>query len=108
MTIGTWSGLRNYTLDDINENVEEKAGVYRISSKGSDDKFYIFYVGQSDNLKKRLKEHLASSETNSCIKTEVKKECRYRFVYVTTQNERDTLEAEQIKEWNPKCNTQLK
>lgn len=109
MSIGQWSGLRNYTIDDINQNVEDKAGVYRLSSKGTDGKFNVFYIGKSDkSLKERLKDHLSSSETNSCIKNGVKKECRYRFACVTTQDERTALEEDQIKEWKPKCNTQLK
>jgi excinuclease UvrABC nuclease subunit len=109
MSIGEWSGLRNYTVNDINQNVEDKPGVYRLSSKNSDGNFIVFYVGRSDHsLKERLKDHLSPGESNSCIKKEVQKECRYRFVYVTTQKERENLEAAQISEWSPKCNTQLK
>lgn len=108
MSIGEWSNLITYTSDNVDNNVADKPGIYRLSSK-KDDKFIIFYVGKSDNsLKNRLKDHLSSSETNTCIKSEVKKDCCFRFVYVTTQKERDDLEIAQIKEKKPKCNKQLK
>ncbi len=107
MSIGTWSELLNYNIDSVNQNVQDKPGIYRLSYKGSDGKFYVFYVGKSDvSLKERLKDHLSSSEPNTCIKNKLKNECRYRFVYVTTQKERDQLEIDQIEEYEPKCNTQ--
>lgn len=73
----------------------------------SGDKYYCFYVGQSTDLNRRLKEHISSSESNNCIKNKLKNNtCYFQFVYVSTQKERDQIESDDIKKFTPTCNTQ--
>ena len=69
--------------------------------------YYVFYVGQSDDLKKRLAEHLSTSEPNSCIEKYIKDySCYFRFIELSTQRERDAVEQEEIAKYNPVCNRQ--
>lgn len=99
-----WSGRFQYTDKNVNSYAPSKAGIYRIIYH-SGDKYYVFYIGQSDNLKERLISHLNTSETNSCIKKHLKDyTCYFRYIEVTSQAERDKIEAEQIDEYSPSCN----
>jgi excinuclease UvrABC nuclease subunit len=107
MSVGTWSSNYNYTSSNVDTYVEAKAGNYRLSTV-SDGKYVPFYVGQANDLKKRLKEHLASSEPNNCIKNKLKNTCYFRYVYASTQAERDKIESEDIKNYDPPCNKQSK
>ena len=107
MSIGDWSNYYKYTSSNVDTYVSAKAGNYRLSTLGSDDKYTVFYAGQSDDLNRRLKEHLASSESNNCIKTKLKNNtCYFRYVYVTTKAERDDIESKDIAKFDPPCNKQ--
>lgn len=89
--------------------VPNVGGIYRLINKGTDGKFYVFYVGQANDLEARLLDHLASWEPNTCIKNKVRSlECHFRFARVPTKAERDRLEAQEVREYQPACNTQLR
>jgi len=63
-------------------------------------------VGQSDNLPRRLGEHLSDIETNKCIKRYLQNfNCYFRFIEITLQDERDRFEEEEIKKYKPLCNS---
>jgi len=54
-----WSGWYKMNKQDINK-IPEKSGVYQLNSNSA-----TLYIGQSNNLRQRLDQHLNSS--NSCI-----------------------------------------
>jgi len=62
MVLNVEWNLKPYVLneDKIKQVAPDKGGIYRLSNK----KVGIFYVGQSDNLKSRLLEHLSDKEEN--------------------------------------------
>ena len=99
-----WSNRYSYTEKNVKAHAPNKAGVYRlIYQKG--DKYHPFYVGQSDDLKRRLLEHLSASEQNACIKRHLREySCFFRFLEVSTQSERDRIEKEEIAKFDPPCN----
>jgi excinuclease UvrABC nuclease subunit len=76
-----------------------------MSSKRSDGKYRVFYVGQATDLRARLLQHLGDNEENECIRSERAENCVFRFTYVDSQRERDSIESQTIQEYNPKCNT---
>lgn len=81
------------------------AGVYRLSYLADDGSYYIFYVGQSEDIKKRLLEHLSSNEKNVCIKNYLTtKKCFFRYAKVTKVYIRDAAEKQMYKQYEPSCN----
>lgn len=103
-----WTDRIEYSETNVNKFVPMSAGVYRLIYKGTDN-YYVFYVGQANDLKRRLLEHLADSEPNACIKRYLKNYATYfRFIKVTLQSDRDRVEGEQISEYKPSCNDQSK
>ena len=100
-----WSNRYSYTNNNINLLASTRGGVYRLIYKNGEE-YYVFYVGQSDDLQRRLGEHLSYSEPNECIKRYLHNfNCFFRFIEVSLQFERDRIEAEEIEEYNPSCNT---
>ena len=93
-----WSDFYPMNQGSINK-VPEAGGVYQLNSDSS-----ILYVGQSDNLKRRLEEHLNSDD--SCIKKSTK------FCYQQSDDPED-LEGKILKDHKnknggnlPPCNQQ--
>lgn len=99
-----WSSRHSYTEANVRKYAPTRGGVYRLINK-SGDKHYVFYVGQSDNLERRLLEHLSRSEPDACIKRYLRDyDCSFRFIEISSSSERDKVEQEQIDEYNPDCN----
>ena len=92
-----WSDWHPMNQQGIN-SVPESSGVYQLNSDNG-----TLYHGQTDKLKRRLGEHLNSSD--SCIKKATK------FVYQTT-NDPEGLEEKILKSYKdkhgklPPCNEQ--
>lgn len=102
----TWSGFySSYSETTVKNNVPEKAGVYLLWVKLKSEKWKCFYAGQADNLKTRLLQHLADSEKNECIKTNVSNYvCGFEFALVGRQADRDGIEKFLYDYYNPECN----
>lgn len=99
--MGEWTNRYRYIQENVDSHVPSKPGIYRLIYH-SGDKYYVFYIGQSDNLQQRLGEHLNSSEPNVCIKKHLKDyTCYFRYIEISTQAERDKIEKEQIEEYSP-------
>ena len=100
-----WSGRYEYTEANVKKYAPTSGGVYRLIYKKDSESRYVFYVGQSENLERRLLEHLASSEQDTCIKRHLKNySCYFRYLRVTLRSERDKIEEQQISKYSPKCN----
>jgi len=100
-----WSGRLDYTEANVRKYAPTAGGVYRLVYKKDANTFTVFYVGQSDNLERRLLEHLADSESDACIKRHLNNySCYFRYLGVSTQSERDKAEQQQISEYSPSCN----
>jgi len=93
----------SYTEKDVNAHVPETGGVYALIYE--DAQFIVFYVGQSGNLRKRLLEHLSPRVSSFCIKMYLEKySCYFKFIEISSQAERDTVEKKAIRKWEPHCN----
>jgi len=98
-----WTRRYEYTDANIDLYAPQSGGVYRLVYY-SNEKHYVFYVGQSENLAIRLKEHLNSSD--QCIRKHLSDySCYFRYIQINKQEERDKIEIQQIKEFNPTCNS---
>ncbi len=102
--MANWSDMYSYTEENVRKYAPPTAGVYRLSYK-KDSSYYVFYVGQTNNIERRLFEHLSSSETDPCIKRHLRDyNCFFRFIEISSLEERKRVEREQIKKYNPSCN----
>jgi hypothetical protein len=99
-----WSNRYAYTEANVQKYAPLTAGVYRLIYKKGDE-YYVFYVGQSNNLQRRLLEHLAASEPDMCIKGHMRDyDCSFRFAEISSLDERNQVEREQIDKYDPSCN----
>jgi len=92
-----WSDWYSMNEDGVS-SAPKSGGVYQLNSKSN-----TLYFGQTDNLNRRLGEHLASSDT--CIQKATK------FAYQTTDDP-EGLEEKILKKYKsdngdlPPCNDQ--
>lgn len=101
----TFSDQYSYDAGTVRRVVPNNPGVYRLNYKARDGKYYVFYVGQSEDLEERLLAHLLPSESNACIREMVRTAtCAFQYVVVTSKQDRDRIEATEIARFNPRCN----
>lgn len=62
-----WTNRYSYTEANVNNYAPTSGGVYRLINK-SGDKYFVFYVGKSEDLQRRLLEHLSPNNPDECIK----------------------------------------
>lgn len=99
-----WTGLI-----DLNETgvsgIKEIPGVYRLDYlNNKDNKYYVYYVGQAENLKKRLSEHLVGNEINSCCWKYLQNyNCYFKTAALSTKSERDGAEVSLYQHFKPNC-----
>lgn len=101
----TWTQLAELSDISVKKLADNLAGVYRFSYKADDGNYYVFYVGKAEDIKKRLLEHLSSSEQNVCIKNYLAtKKCFFRYAKITKDYIRDAAEKQMYKQYEPSCN----
>jgi len=106
MTVSTtWSIRYPWNKENVNRYTPERGGVYRLIYESS-GKYYVFYVGQSNNLRRRLIEHLSPFEPDACIRRHLQQHtCYFRFIIIESEFERRMEEGTEIREYNPSCNS---
>lgn len=103
--MANWSNRYSYTETNVKQYATLTAGVYRLIYKKGED-YFVFYVGQSNNIERRLLEHLSTSEADSCIKRHLRDyDCFFRFIEISSLDERNRVEREQIEKYDPTCNS---
>jgi excinuclease UvrABC nuclease subunit len=101
-----WSPLKDLAEDYL-ALVPNSPGVYRLSYWASDSKIYVFYVGKSDNLHQRLREHFNKLDNNLCINRMVDTaRCYFRYAIVNSETVRDGAERALYLHYKPQCNSQ--
>lgn len=101
----TWSTFQNLTKENVNQDVPKNAGVYLLWVKLNNGNWRCYYVGQADDLERRLLEHLAESEGNKCIKKYVQEHTSgYEYAKVSTQSDRSGIEKFLYDNYKPECN----
>ena len=101
----TWTKLVSFDKESIESLPNDLPGVYRLSYEADNGERYVFYVGQSENIKDRLLEHLSSDEENVCIKNYLStKECFFRYAEISEASIRSATERQAYKHYEPVCN----
>lgn len=102
----TWTKLSELNEDSIKSLLDNLSGVYRFSYYKEDDKnYYVFYVGQSKDIKKRFLEHLSENEENVCIRNFLTEKCFFRYAKITKDYIRNAAERQMYKHYVPLCNS---
>jgi excinuclease UvrABC nuclease subunit len=102
----TWKGYYKYTIENVEQYAPDKPGVYKIAILQKGGRLKVRYVGQTDNLKRRLKEHLDfDREENECLRERLKKySASFAFAAVARQGDRDGAERALYLHYEPVCN----
>ena len=101
----TWSKLIPLTGEQI-EKLGDVSGVYRISKKSDDGKYYVFFVGGGENIKEKLLSHLSEKETNIRLKSFLKLggEFVFRYTVIAEKNIREAIEKQMYRTYQPEYN----
>jgi len=99
-----WSSRYEYTGSNVNVYAPTGGGVYRLVHK-SGDEYYVFYVGQAANIDERLRQHLAATEPDACIKRHLRDyTCYFRYAMVSSLTDRNGAERALYDQYKPTCN----
>ena len=100
----TWSKLIDLNLTSIETLGGNIPGVYRLSYEAEDGNRYVFYVGKSENIKRRLSDHL-SAESNPCVKAFLEsKKCFLKYAEISNEDVRNATERQMYDYYLPQCN----
>ena len=101
-----WKGYHEYTEENVQKYTPTRAGIYKIGIKQQNGKLAVRYVGQANDLDRRLKEHLdLKNEQNECLAERLRKyNAEFSFAEVGTQNDRDGAEKALYDYYAPQCN----
>lgn len=102
-----WSTLIPLNESDINK-IGDVGGVYRLSKKSEDGKFYVFFVGSGENIKQRLSQHLSAAEDNQRLKNLLKLGGDFVFRYAPIQDRgiREAIEKQIYRTYRPEYNSE--
>lgn len=97
--------IRLTPINEASSLPEGIAGAYRLSYKHEDGNYYVFYVGQAQDIRERLLQHQGPSETNPGIKAYLSsKQCFFRYATIAEGYVRDAIEKQAYKYYQPECN----
>lgn len=99
-----WTERISLTESGINR-IKPVAGVYRlINHDQNDNKYYVYYVGQAQDLNERLSQHLSGNEVNKCCQKHLDDyTCYFRAAAVSQQADRDGIEVALYNQYKPTC-----
>lgn len=100
-----WSRLIPLKSADI-EALENVGGVYRLSKKKEDGKYYVFFVGSTDNIKNALSSHISPSEKNLRLRQYITQggDFVFRYAVVADKSVREAIEKQLYKHYIPEFN----
>ena len=99
----TWSKLLPLKHDEL-EKLETFSGVYRLSKKKDDGKYYVFFVGSGEDVKEKLLSHI-STETDRIKAYIAQDDCSFRYARVPDKGIREAIEKQLYKHYLPELNS---
>jgi len=97
----------DFVVGNLNQQevfrVPSGCGVYVLGFYLGRGNFYVLYVGRSNDLNQRLRNHLPSNESNPYLR----RNRPTHFAYLVTRNEEEAYQAEcrLYHRYNPPCNS---
>lgn len=92
------------------EHLPQRKSVYAVfaQSKETEKPINCRYVGETDNLQERTKNHFSDSEENECLKKFMQSDKAKMMIFEllpdSDKKERLAKQDEWIKEFKPECN----
>lgn len=101
----SWSEGIRYTEGESGK-IPHQGGIYKVlRNDGKERSLTRVYVGKTDNLSARYLEHLSPSESNSCLRENIRgKECYFKFALLSGEENRDNTEDHLLKTGKYQCN----
>lgn len=100
-----WSSFRGLTEAIVKAIAPASAGVYLLWVQLKNKKWRCYYVGQAENLERRLLDRLSDGEANEGIKDNVANHTSsYECAQVGKQSDRDGIEKYLYDHYTPECN----
>jgi predicted GIY-YIG superfamily endonuclease len=100
-----WSKFHRFTSGNVLNYTPWSGGVYILWVQLNSGNWICYYVGQAENLKQRLSDHLSNIETNICIKRKVREQIvGFETANVSKQNDRDGIVKFLYDHFKPECN----
>ena len=97
-----WSKLIPLKKNNIEEYIKEDiGGVFRISKKDTDDKFYVVFVGSNSSLKSELIKLVSDKENNFLNQNG---EFSFRYAPIKDEETRKAIEKQMYKQYAPEYN----
>jgi hypothetical protein len=112
-----WTPRFEYTDDEVDNYAPDIGGVYRLIYKHGEkpDDYFIFYVGETDNLYKALQDHLnlldrelppppnPYNAPDHCIKRTLQEsKCYFRFIIIRSKKKRIRIKEKLENSYIPK------
>jgi hypothetical protein len=98
-----WFKLTELNTQNINQIPDNTKGVYRLSYKHNDGNIYVFYVGETENMKIALLNILTESN-NPCIESHKTSKCFYKYTVIDQSELSHKVLAKLYKFYQPNCN----
>ncbi len=101
-----WKGYYDYTWENVHKYAPNRSGVYKIGIMKKNNTYAVRYVGQANDIDRRLKEHLdLDNEPNECLQERLRKyQAGFSFAEVSAQSDRDGAERALYYHYRPVCN----
>ncbi|MBI2051107.1 MAG: GIY-YIG nuclease family protein [Parcubacteria group bacterium] len=100
-----WSKLISLNTGEI-EKLGSVGGVYRISKKADDGKYYVFFVGSAENIKNKLLHHQSSEEKNIRLQKYLSQggDIVFRYALVPDRSIQQAIEKQMYRHYIPEYN----
>ena len=86
------------------DNITEEKGIYILSVQLNSGEYGVIYVGQSENLRKRAKEHFSPNESNLELRAYLKHNYIFKISYAKCSRSLNAVEKYLILHFKPKFN----
>ena len=100
-----WSKLIPLKEEDI-KKIGAVSGVYRLSKKADDGKFYVFFVGSAESIGDALLDHISATESNTRLKQYLSNggEFVFRYAVVQEKSVQGAIEKQMYRQYIPEYN----
>lgn len=101
-----WVGTYKLTSANVDSYAPKEPGVYRISTKQTDGGLRVVYVGQTEDLCKRMGQYVNKDTDNECLLNHLGNHiCYFRVAEVANSDDRDAAERALFEYFDhPECN----
>lgn len=105
--MNNWSNNLRYSSSN-SQLIPQSGGVYEVLRNDNRPGLLTnVYVGKADDLNARYLQHLSDTETNQCLRENIRNnECYFRYALVATESDRVNIEGNLLQTFTWECNTQ--